>query len=280
MFKNIYITTIIIFFLLSVPINLAIANPTVTARTDKKEYTKNSALNLDIEVVWEGEADEYLISAPELKLPQELEMLDQSTLSTSGADRHYLTYHYKIFASKVGDYKLESVKVKYRHKGEDEEHDLDIKEFNLKVVPFTILGLRMQWIALIALGLIIVIVILTFIFGSKKKKKAKEDLKREDEREKEGWLNELIECKRYKVSGEYDKFLEKVLILKEKFRRYEGFDELKEEIIDLQEKIRFANFKPSSIEIDKLYRDLELAIGKQFLENKDKGLEGIKWLER
>jgi len=118
------------------------AAPHVSIVLENTTIRINKPFDLSINVSWDGDADEYIIAPPELELPEGVEKISSSFISSARLNTHLIKYRYILKAQKKGAVTLTPVQIKYWGTGSKQESVVSTEEVSFNVVLFTFLGLN------------------------------------------------------------------------------------------------------------------------------------------
>lgn len=252
------------------------AAPTVSLSLDRNTILVNKTFSLELTSSWEGEADEYILAPPQLKLPEGI-VEKGSSFSTETKEKYYaLHYRYTLVAQKAGDYELTPIEISYWKKGNDKEEKVKTEALHLKVTTFfSFLTLGTYRLA----GAIIIIFLSLLgilIVSYRIKSKTGEHQKPADTNvTKEMVMSELEQCNAYRIKGDWKDYLKKAIALRNKLSLPEDAVKTMDDLDSLLEQVSYGGFHPTTEEINLIQRQLERALKSAFPDAKDKELEGI-----
>ena len=273
--KILYTFSIAFIFLTSFPNELPGA-PTVSLYLDKGTIYTNRNFSFELALSWEGDADQYLVAPPQITLPAGIEEKDCSFRSVNRGDRYSLHYRYDFFAQQEGDYHIQPIEISYWEKGNNKEEKIKTEVLNFKVTSFSIINLDKYWLlfilAIFLLSLFMVVIVLY-----KRKKGGANDQKMDRVITREMILEELGQCNAYKMEGDWENYLKKVVSIRNKIPALNEDEESIKALDALVERITYGGFCPSTEEISLIQRKLERAFKNAFPDDKDNDLDGIEF---
>ena len=273
--KILYTFSIAFIFLTSFPNELPGA-PTVSLYLDKGTIYTNRNFSFELALSWEGDADQYLVAPPQITLPAGIEEKDCSFRSVNRGDRYSLHYRYDFFAQQEGDYHIQPIEISYWEKGNNKEEKIKTEVLNFKVTSFSIINLDKYWLLFILviflLSLFMVVIVLY-----KRKKGGVNDQKMDRVITREMILEELGQCDAYKMEGDWENYLKKVVSIRNKIPALKEDEESIKALDALVERITYGGFCPSTEEISLIQRKLERAFKNAFPDDKDNDLDGIEF---
>lgn len=273
--KVLYTSPIVLTFLSSFPCQLRAA-PTISLSLNKDTVSVNKIFACELTISWKGDADQYLIAPPHLKLPESIAEKGSSFSSTSEGEHYLLSYKYNLNAQKEGEYVITPLEISYWEKGENIEEKIKTEALHFKVTSFNILSLVRHWrlgaLLTIFIGLFSVLIVLY-----KKKKRGSDDQRSVNNVTREMMVSELEQCKVYKLKGDWGNYLNKVLSIRNKLPLQDKGGKIMEDLDTLAEKVTYGGFRPPAEEINLIQRQLEKAFKNAFPNDKDKGFDGIKF---
>ncbi len=125
--------------LLFIPTAQAHAAPQVEATLAAATVSTGAPFTLSITVSWQGDADQYVIVPPEPELPEGVEKLSSSFVSSASADMQPCTT--AIFSARTEKRRLHHtslLQVKYWARGEEKESTTESGEITFKAVRFAL----------------------------------------------------------------------------------------------------------------------------------------------
>ncbi len=129
--------------------------PTAEVRLDNATPRAGEPFNLDIELHWAGNFEEYLPHPPEILLPEGVVQESMTAESSSRQGRGVLTYRATLRAEEPGRYALDPVEVRYTPRFEATPVAGRVEGPTVEVVAPTILGLDPGTLAAATAGLVI-----------------------------------------------------------------------------------------------------------------------------
>ena len=250
--------------------------PAVSLSLDKGTIYTNRNFSFELALSWEGDADQYLVVPPQITLPAGIEEKDSSFRSVSRGDRYSLYYRYDLFSQQEGDYHIQPIEISYWEKGKNKEEKIKTEVLNFKVTSFSIINLGKYWLlfilAIFLLSLFMVVIVLY-----KRKKGVVNDQKMDSVITREMISEELDQCNAYKMEGDWENYLKKVISIRNKIPALNEDEESIQALDALVERTTYGGFCPSSEEISLTQRKLERAFKNAFPDDKDKDLDGIEF---
>ncbi|MGA1871316.1 MAG: hypothetical protein ACMUJM_22530 [bacterium] len=241
-----------------IKIGRGLAAPEINISVEDEKIMVNRPFRVTIDVNWEGGPYDYLIPAPLLNLPDNVELIDSHTntraLSGEGIQIIFL-YHLK--ARIIGTYTLDSIEVKYIPKEEKEGFSKMLPAVSIQVVPWNLCGLTYIWLMII-FGIVILIVCVFFFFRAQRRRLAREKSKEEEKKEIGKHIIALLEeARQAKVKGEDRLFVEAII----KLKKTVSWNSKEEST--LLERIKYSGHKISKEDREYMYRDIEHALKKE-----------------
>ena len=267
--------SIALIFLTSFPNELPGA-PAVSLYLDKGTIYTNRNFSFELALSWEGDADQYLVAPPQITLPAGIEEKDSSFRSVSRGDRYSLYYRYDLFAQQEGDYHIQPIEISYWEKGNNKEEKIKTEVLNFKVTSFSIINLGKYWLLFI-LAIFLLSLFMVLIVLYKREKGGFNDQKLDSVITREMILDELDQCNAYKMEGDWENYLKKVISIRNKIPALNEDEESIKALDALVERITYGGFCPSTEEISLIQRKLERAFKNAFPDDKDKDLDGIEF---
>ncbi|MCK5186974.1 MAG: hypothetical protein KAR43_07530, partial [Deltaproteobacteria bacterium] len=250
--------------------------PAVSLYLDKGTIYTNRNFSFELALSWEGDADGYLVAPPQITLPAGIEEKDSSFRSVSRGDRYSLYYRYDLFAQQEGDYHIQPIEISYWEKGNNKEEKIKTEVLNFKVTSFSIINLGKYWLLFI-LAIFLLSLFMVLIVLYKREKGGFNDQKLDSVITREMILEELGQCNAYKMEGDWENYLKKVISIRNKIPALNEDEESIKALDALVERITYGGFCPSTEEISLIQRKLERAFKNAFPDDKDKDLDGIEF---
>ena len=273
--KTLCTGSMLLIFLSSSPCQLRAA-PTVSLSSEKKNISLNKPFSLKLKISWEGDADQYLVAPPQITLPEDIEERGSSFSSISRGRHFFLHYQYDLCAKKEGDYILNPTEISYWEKGNNKEEKVRTEKMHFQVTSFSIayLGRYRLIVVIIAipLGLFITVIVLY-----KKKKRRSDDQKSDSTAIRETMVSELEQCNAYKIKGDWESYLKKVISIRDKLPNQDKAGKIMGELDTLAERVTYGGLHPTAEEINLIQRQLEKAFKSAFPNDKDTDLDGIEF---
>jgi len=273
--KALYISSAALMYLFLLPCPLRCA-PAVSLSLDKEIIPLNKTFVCKLVVSWEGDADLYLVAPPHLTLPEGIEEESSTFSSISKGEFYSLTYSYTLHAKKKGGYLLPPIEISYWEKGINKEEKIKTDELHFKAssLGITIPGkyLLAGTLAIILAGLFVTLIVL-----NKKKKRARGEVRLETAITKEMMLRELEQSNAYRIKGDWENYLQKVISIRNKLPAQDKGEHSLGNLDTLAERITYGGFRPTPEEIHLIQRQLEKALKRAFPDDKDKELDGIEF---
>jgi len=163
------IPALILIALVSIP-TPSNAAPAFSLSTEEKIILVGKPFSITLTISWEGDADEYLVETPRLKLPEGITQ-SSSAYSTSVADAtHSLCYRYTLSAAATGDYALDPVEISYWEKTAGDARTARTEALRLTVSSRSEAALQQYRIPVVVLLIFISLFATLFVLSTKKKK--------------------------------------------------------------------------------------------------------------
>jgi hypothetical protein len=248
------ISSLFAFFLFSAAPARAV--PQVEAMLDAATVSTGTPFTLSITVSWQGDADQYIIVPPEPELPDGIEKLSSSFVSSASADMQTMNYSFVLRARNTGQYTIQPAQVKYWPRGEEKESTAASGEINFKAVRFALIENNTTLIACICSVLLAGVgAALVFIMRRKKIARRK-DAAADGGTEVHVRVAELLQvCRQCKLRGDHAGFCAAALDLALMAAPQETA--LIDNLAAMLEKVRFGGLLLTAEEIERLLRQLE-----------------------
>lgn len=272
--KILYTFSIVSIFLTSLPYQL-IGAPIVSLSLDKDTILTNQIFSFEITLSWVGDADQYLVAPPQVTLPEGVEEKDSSFRSVSKGDSYSLQYRYNLCAQKEGDFRIQPIEISYWEKGNNKEEKIKTEALHFKVASFHIMNLGGYWLwFILAIFLLSLFMVLIVLYKRKKRGVGDQTLNHVITREM--LLDELDQCNAYKLEGNWENYLKKVVSIRNKIPALNEDEESMKALNALVERITYGGFCPSTEAINLIQRKLERDFKNAFPDDKDNDLDGIE----
>lgn len=272
--KILYLFSIAFIFLTSFPHEL-IGAPAVSLSLNKDTIYANRNFSLELILSWEGDPDQYLIAPPHITLPTGIEEIDSSFRSVSRGDRYSLYYRYDLLARQEGDYRIQPIEISYWEKGNNQEETIKTKALHVKVTSFGIRNLGGDWL-LFVLTVFLLSLFVGLIVLYKRKRGGVHDQQLDHAIKREMILEELNQCSAYKMQGDWENYLKKVISIRSKIPALHEDKENMRVLDSLLERVTYGGFYPTTEEINLMQRKLERALRDAFPDDKDECVDGIE----
>lgn len=146
------------------------AAPALSLSTEEKIIRVGNPFSITLTISWEGDAEEYLVETPRLKLPEGITQTS-SAYSTSAKDAtHSLRYRYTLSAAATGDYALDPVEISYWEKNAGDARTARTDALRFTVSSRSEAALQRYRIPGVVLLIFISLFATLFVFSTKKKK--------------------------------------------------------------------------------------------------------------
>jgi hypothetical protein len=252
----------LIIALSSFPISVNAA-PALSLSTDEEIIIVGKPFSIQLTISWEGDVETYLVETPRVKLPDGITQ-SGSSYSTSAKDTMYsLCYRYTLSAAATGPYVLDPVEISYWEKNAGDTRTARTDALHFTVSSRSEAALKRYRIPGVAL-LICISLFSTLFVLSTKKKWAGSAAPTDGAATKEIIAGELNQCRAYKISGEWDNYIKRVIALRGKLPAAETDEKTRAELHRLAERVRFGAYRPSEDEINFIERQLEKACADSF----------------
>ncbi len=232
---------------------LIFAAPEVSTFLGQDRISLNKPFDLYCEISWEGEAEDYMITPPELDLPKEILLISSSLSSSTSSEIQLITYRYILKSCQKGLFVLEPLQIKYWPAGDNQERYLSANDVSVEVTSFDFFGLSPTWIAASAVGLFLAFTITAFI--TKKAASKKMPFPKKEVLNKDCLIKKVGECKKHKIRGDYTAFYRSAKDMAENF--FEEDKDFAAGIAESLEKMQFGGSNPASEEIERTFRYIE-----------------------
>jgi len=245
------------------------AAPRVEATLAASTVSTGTPFTLSITVSWQGDADQYVIVPPDPGLPDGIEKLSSSFVSSASADMQTMHYSYILSALKNGDYTIPPAAVKYWARGEEKESTAASGEITFKAVRFALVENHTARMFIICLVLLTAAVAgMGFVVVRRKKARMqKQAAERGTGADKQA--AELLQiCRQSKLRGDYAEFFKTALDLARMVAPQDSA--LTGSLAAMFEKVQFGGVRPPAEEIERLLRQLEKSSGGVLSGNKKK----------
>jgi hypothetical protein len=165
----IFIPALVLIALASIP-TLSPAAPAISLFTEDDIIVVGTPFSITLTISWEGDAEEYLVETPRLKLPEGITQAG-SSYSTSAKDAmHSLCYRYTLSAAATGAYVLDPVEISYRDKNDGDARTAHTDALSFTVGSRSEAALQRYRIPGVALLIFISLFAALFVVSTKKKK--------------------------------------------------------------------------------------------------------------
>ncbi len=215
------------------------------------EITEGSETLLKIKIHWKGEPSHYIVGVPKITFPTEI-VLNGSVSSTSEATESeaVLNYLYPVTFTKAGNYQLGPITMAFKSA-------LGGTEQASRHAGLTVVVKEKSW----KLAYVTVTAILIsgfFFFSFKKYRRKKVNHSASLAKPKTDWENRLMAIKKLRLDGLKKEYTLELLQLNLKFQKEQNQNTTK--IEEQLEKIRFAGFELTEMELDYYEKDFKRAI--------------------
>jgi hypothetical protein len=249
--------------------------PSVSVSLSPPLILPNKIFSCELTVSWEGDPERYLFAPPRPTLPDGIEEEGSSFKSSSSEGLCHLYYTYELRAEKEGEYVLKPFTISYWEKGTGKEETLETE-----ALPFTVSPAQgmpsSYWLAMLLIIMALSLFVGLFVLY-KKKKRRKGSQSEEMPITRESVAQELEQCNAYRIRGDWENYLKKVMFLRNKLPRMDQEALNIQQLDTLTEKVTYGGVQPRTEEIALIQRQLEMACKRAFPDNKENELEGIKF---
>jgi len=248
----------LVFFALSsfpTPLNAA---PALSLSVDEGSIIVRKPFSIELTISWEGDAEQYLVETPRLKLPQGITQSGSSYSTSAKENMYFLRYRYTLCAATAGTHVLDPVETNYWERNAGEAQTARTGALTFKVSTRAEVALTRYGIP----GALLLIFISFFIAASvlsTKKKKAVSTAQTDGIAMEEIIARELKQCRAYKISGDWDNYLKQVIATRSKLPAAEKDEKIRAELRTLAERVHYGGYRPSEDEINLIERQLEKA---------------------
>ena len=124
--------------------------PTATVALSAASPRVGDTFDLDVEVRWAGNFDQYLLHPPQVDLPDGVTRQRVTADTSSTAGRNVVTYHLALTAAAPGRYALDPVELRYTPRGpqgDGEPVAARVAGPTVEVLPATVAGLAPRTLA-------------------------------------------------------------------------------------------------------------------------------------
>jgi hypothetical protein len=262
--------------LLFIPAAPGHAAPQVEATLAASTVSTGTPFTLSITVSWQGDADQYVIVPPEPGLPDGIEKLSSSFVSSASAGMQTMHYSYLLRALKNGDYTIPPAAVKYWARGEEKESTAASGEITFKAVRFALIENHATRIFSICVALLAVAVAGMGFIVVRRKKALRQKQATSSETGADKQVAELLQiCRQSKLRGDYAEFFKTALDLARMVAPQDSA--LTGTLAAMCEKVQFGGVRPPAEEIERLLRQLEKSSGKILSGNKKNEPDYLKY---
>jgi len=245
--------------LLFIPTAQTHAAPQVEATLAASTVSTGTPFSLSITVTWPGDADQYVIMPPEPGLPDGIEKLSSSFVSSASADMHTMHYTFLLRALKNGDYTIQPATVKYWARGEEKESTAASGEITFKAVRFALVENNKNLIAIICL-VALASACAGMVFVVLRRKKARRQKAPRGEASARGQAADSLQhCRQCKLQGDYAGFCQAALDCARMVAPQDTA--LAESLAAMLEKVQFGGCRPPAEELERILRQLEKSPG-------------------
>jgi hypothetical protein len=265
--------------LLFIPTAQAHAAPQVEATLAASTVSTGAPFTLSITVSWKGNADQYVIVPPEPELPDGVEKLSSSFVSSASADTQTMHYSFLLRALKNGSYTIKPSEVNYWARGEEKESTAAGGEITFTAVRFALVENNTPLLVSIC-GVLLASAgagMVFFVLGRKRalRQKTAAGGEASPDRQAAGLLQI---CRQSKLRGDYAGFCTAALDLA---RRVAPPDTaLTESLAAMLEKVQFGGVRPPAEDIERLLRQLEKSADGLIAGDKKKELDYQKYCKQ
>ncbi|MBN2109211.1 MAG: hypothetical protein JW832_17415 [Deltaproteobacteria bacterium] len=243
------------------------AAPQVEATLAASTVSTGTPFTLSITVSWQGDADQYVIVPPEPELPDGVEKLSSSFISSASADMQTMHYSFLVRALKNGDYTIQPATVKYWARGEKKESTAASGKITFKAVRFALVENTATRVFIICVALLAVAVSGMGFVVLKRKKALRQKQAAGGETGANTQAAELLQiCRQSKLRGDYAEFFKTALDLARMVAPQDSA--LSGNLAAMCEKVQFGGVRPPAEEIERLLRQLEKSSGEILSGNK------------
>jgi hypothetical protein len=262
-------------------LSLVLILPTVALPTlevsiiNKKDRVPvNKTFTLDLHIYWHGDADDFIVEPPSLRLPDDITQKGMSFSTSVTGDQYNLDFHYTLSTQNKGKFLIEPVQIKYWGKGDEKERIVLTEKVEFEAITFTILGLNMIWTLTIGVVLLILAIITGVLLKDKKMLTTREGTIQNIADSKENVLKKLRMLKESKINGDTISFYRCAI---EILRATAGDQNSLNDLGKVLEQVQFGGYKPTSEELDKVFRHLVKEVENSFPNQESKELASIKY---
>lgn len=253
--------------LLFIPAAQGHAAPQVAATLAASTVSTGTPFTLSITVSWQGDADQYVIVPPEPGLPDGVEKLSSSFVSSASADMQTMHYSYLLRTLKNGDYTIKPAEVKYWARGEEKESTAVSGEITFKAVRFALAENTTTRIFIICVVMLAVAVAGMGFVVVRRKKALRQKQATSAGTGADKHAAELLQiCRQSKLRGDYAEFFKTALDLARMVAPQDSA--LTGNLAAMCEKVQFGGVRPPAEEIERLLRQLEKSSGEILSGNK------------
>ena len=239
------------------------AAPALSLSAEEGIIIAGEPFSIQLTVSWKGDAEQYLVEPPRLKLPEGITQ-SSSAYSASAADaRYFLCYRYTLNATSTGRYMLDPVEISYWGKNDGDARTASTDALHFTVNSRSEAALQRYRVPGAALLIFISLFAVLFVLSTKKKR-ADRTLPGDGAITKEIIDRELTQCRAFKISGDWDKYIEQVIAIRSKIPSADRDEKMQSELSRLAERIQFGGYRPSENEISLMERQLEKACADTF----------------
>lgn len=257
----------LLLLLLFIPTAQTHAAPQVEATLAASTVSTGTPFSLSITVTWQGDADQYVIIPPEPGLPDGIEKLSSSFVSSASADMQTMHYTFLLRALKNGDYTIQPATVKYWARGEEKESTAVSGEITFKAVRFALVENTTTRIFIICVALLAVAVAGMGFIVVRRKKALRQKQAAGGETGADKHAAELLHiCRQSKLQGDHAGFCTAALDLARMVAPQDSA--LTGNLAAMFEKVQFGGVRPPAEEIERLLRQLEKSSGEILSGNK------------
>lgn len=249
--------------------HFAFTAPNVSVVIAKDKIQVNQVFDLELHISWTGDADDYIVVPPVLTLPEDVVQKETSFSSLVAGDQYNLLYHYKLSAQKQGTFILDPIEIKYWGQGDEKQRVLETEKISFTTVSFTVAGLDMVWFLTIIIILVLGTIVAGVLIKDRRVRKRGSSTKKSMPYSKEKLWQKLQQCKQSKLQGDPVSFYR---YANEIINEISGDDKRFEDLGKTLEQVRFGGYRPTSEELDRVYRYLVKKIESSFPKEKNKEL--------
>ena len=252
---------------------LCFSAPGVSLKIDKDRVAAEKPFSVLLEIFWEGAADDYIIVPPSPSFPEKIDQISSSFSSSAAENSYHFIYSYVLKAAEEGEYKILPIEIKYWEKGNDQESTLLTGEVSFEVKKFKFISPSFTFVLLSILGITFIIVLYVFIRDKRRPKNNKDGS--QNLSDKEDIIRAFDICKKCKTDGDHAGFYHAAIDVLTKTST--GEDMIINDLKGVCEKIEFGSYRPSSEEIEPVFRRITKAMEKTFSDKTDYELEYKKY---